>query len=263
MFRTRKINTDRIVKAPDEFDFSIFKKRFPILNEDQHIPDAISTVYISIVEKLLREGRIGNALNYQDSYNSLKKFNGNVRFNQISVIFLNLYEQWMFNRNCSKSTIGIKLRHLRAVFNEAIDSRIISRDDCYPFGRRKYQIPSSKNIKKALNIADLGKIYSYQTNNIDTRKARDYWLFCYLSNGINPKDVALLRFKNIQDDYIILDRAKTERTSRSNPRPVIIYVNDDIKVIIDRWGNKNKGSENYIFPILTSGLSSLEQHFCD
>ena len=209
---------------------------------------------------MLQEDRIGNAVNYQDSYNSLKKFKGNVHFNEITISYLIQYEQWMRNRNCTKTTIGIKLRHLRAIFNDAIDDGVIA-DEYYPFNRRKYQIPSSRNIKKALDSVDIGKIFYYQPECIEEWKPKDYWLFCYFGNGMNPKDLALLKFKNIHDEYLIFDRAKTERTARNNPRPIIVYINEDMQHIIDRWGNKNKNLDSFIFPILDSSFTPLEQHF--
>ena len=79
-FIRKKIKQKEVSLKDDEFDFTLFEKKFPILKEDQSSDYLISTVYILYIQKLLQEGRIGNAVNYQDSYNSLKKFKGNVRF---------------------------------------------------------------------------------------------------------------------------------------------------------------------------------------
>ena len=57
----------------------------------------------------------------------------------------------------AKATQGIYLRNLRAIFNEAIADGIISKEKCYPFGRRKYQIPTGRNIKKALKLEQIEK----------------------------------------------------------------------------------------------------------
>ncbi len=54
------------------------------------------------------------------------------------------------------------LRPLRTIFNEAIEDGIIKKEKCYPFGRRKYKIPASKNTKKALDLKDIKKIYYYK-----------------------------------------------------------------------------------------------------
>jgi|HubBroStandDraft_5_1064220.scaffolds.fasta_scaffold382583_1 integrase/recombinase XerD len=34
----------------------------------------------------------------------------------------------------------------------------------------------------------------------------------------------------------------------------------DMRDIIERWGNKEKGPENYIFPVLSPGLSPIRQY---
>lgn len=94
----------------------------------------------------------------------------------------------------AKATVGIKLRPLRAVFNLAIEDGIIRKDRNYPFGRRRYQIPASRNMKKALQMTDVQKIYQDRPECPIESKARDYWLFCYLANGMNPKDVAQLKY---------------------------------------------------------------------
>jgi integrase/recombinase XerD len=77
------------------------------------------------------------------------------------VEFLKDYENWMLRRGRSITTVGIHMRTLRAVFNEAIYQEVISKE-FYPFGKRRYQIPVGRNIKKALPLSDIGKIYNYQ-----------------------------------------------------------------------------------------------------
>ena len=97
-------------------------------------------------------------MNYHSSYVSLKKFRGDARFAEIMISYLNEYESWLKNQQISKTTIGMYLRPLRTIFNEAIEDGIIKREKCYPFGRRKYKIPASKNTKKSLDLEDIKKI---------------------------------------------------------------------------------------------------------
>ncbi len=168
----------------------------------------------------------------------------------------------MREQNLSKSTIGIYIRALRAIFNEADANGIIKKEKCYPFGKRKYRIPTSRNIKKALDLSDVQKIYYYQCDpeQPSEQKGKDFWLFCYFGNGMNVKDLALLKYKNIRDEYIIFERVKTESTMRSDPKPITVYVTEDMWAIIDRWGNRDKNPNNYIFPILEPGLTPLRQY---
>ena len=259
LFRERKTQKVFAPIVSNEFNFSEYEKKFPILKEKEFQSDTILSVYLSYIKKLLQEGRIGTAFSCYHSYNSLKKFRGNMKIADITVSYLNQYEQWMRNAGNSKSTIGMYLRALRTIFNEAIAAGIIKKEK-YPFGRRKYQIPTSRNIKKALDLEAIKKIYYYESEFDSEKKARDFWLFCYFGNGMNPKDVAYLKFKNIQGEYLIFERAKTERTTRTDPKPITVYITEDMWVIINRWGNKDKNPNNYIFPIIEHGLSALRQY---
>lgn len=261
-FKKRKTNTKQLVQNKEEEDWlKPYRKRFKILKEPHPGNDYISLTFQNYIKQLLSEGRIGSALNYQDAYYSLKRFKGNVPFETITVSYLNQYERMMIDvKGRSKTTVGIKLRSLRSIFNEAIENKIIKREKCYPFGKRRYQIPTSRNLKKALDITEVQKIYEYMPENDCDRKARDYWFFSYLCNGINPKDFAHLKFKNIDEDYITFTRAKTERATRNDPKLIIAYITEDMRRIINEWGNKNQDPNNYIFPVLIHGDNLLEQH---
>ncbi len=57
----------------------------------------------------------------------------------------------------SLTTVGIYIRPLRALFNQAIRDGIIA-PESYPFGKGRYQIPAGRNVKKALSLNDIEKI---------------------------------------------------------------------------------------------------------
>ncbi|RYE36608.1 MAG: site-specific integrase, partial [Sphingobacteriales bacterium] len=135
-------------------------------------------------------------------------------------------------------------------------------DKSYPFGRRKYQIPAARKVKKALEMSDVEKIYYYNESKLSQseQRSRAYWLFSYFGNGMNPKDIASLKYDNLQDDYLIYERAKTERSLREDPKPITIFLNEDMKAIIERWGNKPALPNQYIFPVLHPGSTPLRQY---
>jgi integrase/recombinase XerD len=255
----RKPFVDEQNKIADNFDYAPFLRRFNIFKEDHSKPKTISITFLSYIKKLLEQGRVGSAINYQRTYRSIKAFKGNVLFSEITVSFLYQYENWMLGRGATKTTVGIVLRPLRAIFNEAIEDRIIIREDCYPFGRRKYQIPTSRNLKKALTQDELKLVFYYKSSNEKLTVGKAYWLFCYLANGMNVKDMIFLRWKNIQGEYLIFERSKTDNATRNNPKPITVYITEDLMEIIQTHGNINRLPQDFVFPLMQSGLNSLEQ----
>jgi integrase len=246
----------------DEFDYDPFLTKFPILKEANLRIGTVSWGFSKYIKLLLQEGRISTAVNYHASYSSLKKFQLPDRFSDITATYLTRYEQWLLGQNLSKSTIGFYVRPLRCIFNEAIIAGVIKKEKCYPFGRRKYQIPTGRNIKKALSLADVEKIYYYECDpsNPSEERARDFWLFSYFGNGMNIKDVALLRNKDVHGEMLMFERAKTERAMRSDPKVITVFITEDMRRIMDRWGNKVTDPNCYIFPILAPGESPLRKY---
>lgn len=263
LFRHRnKRSAPVTASSSDDFDYSSFVKKFPILLEAGLDAGSIGYAYQAFIKKLLQEGRISNAVIYHCSYVSLKKFRGNVRFTEITPTYLAAFEQKLKGEGLSKTTIGFYLRPLRAIYNEAIEEGIAQKDRSYPFGKRKYQIPTSRNIKKALSLDDVQRIYYYPENQLTETEQRSkaYWLFSYFGNGMNPKDIAFLRYQNLQDEFLVFERAKTERSHRSDPKPITIFLNDDMKEIIRKWGNPPSSPKDYIFPILQQNITPLRQY---
>ena len=247
--------TDAIEKLP-VFSFETFEKRF--LSGSSK--DDVFGAFRQQIDILKNEGRAGTASSYECAYRSLSDFtpSKSLHFSAITVDFLKQYEKWMVESGKSLTTVGMYLRALRAIYNDAIASGD-AYSELYPFGKRKYQIPAGQNIKKALVLDDIEKIFNYEPAHDGEAKARDLFIFSYLCNGINIKDIARLKYSNIAGSQITFIRAKTERTSRQNLKPVVAVLTEEAQQIIDRWGIRPKNSDEYVFPILTKGLTPEEE----
>jgi len=164
----------------------------------------------------------------------------------------------MLDNGNSVTTVSIYLRSLRSLFNNAITDGMLTKE-LYPFGRKKYEMPTGNNIKKALTLKDIAAIYYYKPEKkSNTDMAKDYWFFMYLCNGINMKDMCLLKYDNIKGDILEFERAKTARTKRK-VEPIRVPLVEDAKHIIKKWGNKFKDEDTYIFPVLEKGLTPERQ----
>lgn len=260
LFRQREFKEPVVEIAADSFDYTPYYDRFSLFTMEHPSKTSLSFCFLGYIKKLIQQSRIGSAVNYLRSYRSLELFRGNVKLEQVTVEYLYQYEQWMLNKGNSKTTVGIVMAPLRAVLNEVIEAGILKREKHYPFGRRKYQIPGSRNIKKSLTQQDIRNIYYYQSEDPLVNKGKKLWLFCYLANGLNVKDMIHLRYKNIDGEYLVIDRAKTERTARgAAARPITIYLTEDILEIINELGSKDRSLNNFIFPLMRHGLTPLEQ----
>jgi integrase len=240
-----------IIRELTFFTWNIFEKK---LLKYKGNSSHISAAFDDYIVQLLEQKRIGTADSYNCAKISINKFKPNIIFADVTPEFLRQYENWMIQNKKSVTTIGIYLRSLRTIFNNAIADGIIT-SDLYPFGKRKSEIPIGNNVKKALSLADISSLYNYRTvAGTIPDMAKDYWMFIYFCNGINVKDMCLLKYKNIQGDVLVFDRAKSIRTKRKS-HPIRVPLLDEALDIIKKWGNKNISSETYLFPVLNENLS--------
>lgn len=221
---------------------------------DRAAKEFVDKAFDEYITYLKEEERLGTASSYECAINSLKLYQQELKFRDITVDFLKKYENWMLSNRKSITTVGIYLRPLRAIFNKAITEGHLSKE-YYPFGKNRYEIPTKKNTKKALKINQIGEIFYYKPEpGSNEEKYRDYWLFLYFCNGMNVKDMCLLKYKNINAETLEFIRAKTVRTKRV-AEPIRIVLIKEVKEIIEKWGNKKKDEDSYIFPELNEGLT--------
>ncbi len=250
-----------IIEALKNFTFDEFKLHF--LGRKKATSNNAFEYLQNREGQFRSEERIKSAECCKSARNSLTKFYGrsSLPFENITPKFLWEYEKWMLEEKNSNTTIGIYLRELRAVMNHAVGTGHLERSS-YPFGKYGYTIPTGRNVKKALLKAELKKIWDYKPTSIGETKALAFWKFSYLCNGLNMKDLALLKRKNINGDMIYFSRAKTKRSIKSDPIVISAHLTTYMKDIIKKWGSKENESEEYIFPILDNAMSAsdIEKH---
>lgn len=252
-----ELKARKIISRMNGFSFMLFEENF---YQNENAGKSIFDLYEAIIKVKTEEEKIGTASNYRCSLNSLKKFAPNLSFLDVTAEFLKKYERHLLGEGKSISTVGIYLRPLRAVLNEAIAKKLLTSTH-YPFGKRKYVIPASRNIKKALSRDDLKKIVDYvpdDTNQFE-RRAKDFWLLSYLCQGMNPKDILLLKKTDIDGDFIKFIRQKTKDTTRANLVEIIVPLLPEAKQIIDRWQCMDESSL-YLFGFIKTGMTAIEKH---
>ncbi len=250
----------KIIKSMRDFSFDRFKTHIGIAGGD------MKNVYhyLDIKTKSFEKNGYGDrsARPMKRALQLFFKKEKTLGFKEITPARLRELEQYMRNKGISPTTYHRYVDSLKSVFFMAIKENMISMD-VYPFGRDKdkYLAPRVITNKRALKLSEIEKIYNYQPVPFSHEdEGKDYWMFTYLCNGINMVDLCSLKYKNIGSEFISFIRKKTEHSSAVK-RPITIPITDDIRKIIEKRGNKDKSPENYVFPVITDGLSHKQKMY--
>jgi site-specific recombinase XerD len=262
--KTIETRANAEAKQMTVFDFATFEKKFFRKSTDKN---NVKYHFDLVIQSNLKKNKIGTAESYKYTLNSLADFSKNreknkceiekLTFNIITDEWLKKYEVFMLAKEKSYTTIGIYTRTLRVVFNNAIRDKDINKD-IYPFGKNKYEIPTSKKVKKALSSKELKILFEAKATNENEQQAKDFWFFSYACNGMNFKDISLLKYSDIKEDSFSYYRAKTFDKSKEK-ETIIIYLTDFTKNIISKHGNQNKSG--FVFNIVSSKDTTLEQYY--
>lgn len=255
-------------KQMDVFDFNKFETKLFRKSSDKN---NVKYHFDLVIQKNLKNNKIGTAESYKYTLKSLAQFidKDNTKndsskidkltFKTITTDWLKEYQDFMIANGKSYATVGIYTRTLRAIFNNAISVDDLDKT-LYPFGIKKdnkYQIPESDKVKKTLNAIQLKTLFNAEVTNENEDKAKDFWFFSYASNGMNLKDIALLKYSDIKEDQFSYYRAKTINTSKKKTK-ITIYLTEFTKGIISKHGNKNKSG--FVFDIININENRLTQH---
>ena len=177
-----------------------------------------------------------------------------IPFSAITVEWLQKCEK-LWPKTRSVSTIGMHMRNIRTLMNEAKRAGVI-KESQYPFGKGLFEIKTGIGRKKGLTKKQLKAIFDYKSGNETTNRYKDLWIFIYLCNGINPTDMLKLKFSDIVDGEICFVRQKTERTTK-NRKEIRATISVQMQAVIDKWGNKPL-PDNYIFPYMKGNETAIE-----
>lgn len=260
-----KLKSKAILVAKEivPFSFEKFSKAFS--NEPTNKVDVFDCFKLAIAENKSL-GRLGNADNYQNSLNSLKKFiesqsnkkDQKLLFSEITTEWLQRYEEFMKGKGKSTTTISMYVRALRAIFNNAISKGDIN-SKIYPFGKEKtkYKVSSVKKVKKTLKQEELKKLFE-AIGSEEQLRAKDFFFFSYNCSGMNFKDIANLTYGQIDGNRLKFFRKKTENTT-SEQTEISVYLTPFAHDVIKQYGNENKGANTLIFNIITKEMSAEEK----
>lgn len=223
----------------EDFSLEMFEEKF---RGKEISKMTVSEFWIEKIQDLEKAGRIGNAKAYKDTYTSFYKFvkNDKLTFKQLDILLLSKYETYLRSIGNTNGGIGIKMREIRAVYNDAIKKGVTKQGN-YPFRDYKIGHFKSKGDKQALTIDEMKRFLQFEYGKyphlIDSYY---YFIFSYYARGMNFKDLMLLKWKNINGNRIEYTRAKTKKKFS-------ISISAPMKEILNYY---KSSASSYIFPIL-------------
>jgi integrase len=170
-------------------------------------------------------------------------------FKQLDTTLLSKYETHLRSIGNKNGGIGLKMREIRALYNDAIKKGIAKQEN-YPFRDYKIGQFKSKGAKQALLIKEMKQFLDFDFQKYPHLiNAYHYFIFSYYAGGMNFQDLMLLKWKNIIGDRIQYTRSKTKKTFN-------ISITEPMREIINYYKNLNS---SYIFPIILQDNLSPQQ----
>lgn len=261
----------RTTKNNRPFTWERFEGEFLVGKADS----GFLALFAAHLEALRAEKRTGTYTAYNTALNVFKSFRKDKELSahDITPPLLRDFEKYLERgdhqktkdkekRGLNKTSIGIYMRALKVIYNLAADSDRSLLEN-YPFARRqtertKYKIKTGAGHKgDALTIEQLRKLdgLALDASQAEHEEARLIWLFSFHCQGMNMRDIAQLKYKDIDGTTIKYVRHKTKDTEAKESK-IEIPLSDDIRMIISKIGNPDKRPTTYVFPIIPNGLAS-------
>lgn len=218
-----------------------------------------------LIADQIAAGKLGNARVYRDARNQLAYFleekygsAQDVSFERVTVAFCHEWEQTMRVAGTEDTSMSVRFRTLRAVFNKAIAVGT-AKPEAYPFARNraeqhKYSLSrfDLSTRKRALARADIRKLEQLQPTVGRQRQALDAFIFSFFCGGINFVDLAQLRWRDLKGtDSVTGQPERLEYSRQKNGDKFSLKLLPPAAAIVARYAKQTRAtSDSYIFSFL-------------
>lgn len=208
--------------------------------------DTVNELMESKMKSLMDQGKINSYYRYRSTLHAIEAYAGlRVRFDDITPSWLRKCEARWMESGKNGTTVNIYMKTLQSIFNQALEDGLV-KDGYNPFGKNGYRIPAASSKKKALSKNQIESVKEW-SGNPRTEYWRDLWLFSYLCNGINFRDMLFLKYGDISDGEISFVRSKTEHRL-GHSKVIRATVTPLMMEIMERSGNGKEGrADEFIF----------------
>ena len=204
---------------------------------------------------LQMEGNFGTAHVYRSSLNAIIAYCGeeDLLFSEVTSEWLKGFEVYLRSRGCSWNTVSTYLRTFRAVYNRAVNSRMVVYT---PHLFRSVYTGTRADHKRALCDEDMKKVFTRLPSSsaipLAVRRAQDMFVLMFLLRGLPFVDLAYLRKSDLRDNVITYRRRKTGR-------PLSVTLTPEAMILVKKYMNRDPSSP-YLFPLLKSREGTKEAY---
>lgn len=198
-------------------------------------PDLLKDFAEKYIQQLKENGQISYAQNmgYTLKY-LIEKFGEYVSLSGMSLTAIKEWEKFLLKRGDSPTTINIRMTHLKALLNAAVNEGVVEYK-IFPF--RNYKMPA-KNVRDiCISKAELVKLREAEFSGISAKRltvARDLFMLSFYCAGINLTDLISAK---LDGDILTFIRKKTADKKMGADKEVSITIQSEARAIIDRYIN--------------------------
>jgi len=267
---------ENIINSLEVYSFGQFEEKY--FNKPTSWDNVFNAV-VNKIQQLKKEKRFSYAFSFESTLRAVKEFHEGrplsyncrqkveTRLNDylsgkpllwqdITPKWLKNFETHLAGQGKSRASIGIYMRNIRTLFNEAIKFYDIKAR--YPFDQ--FRIKTGEGRKLALTPDQISLIGNYKTDDPGEQFARDMFLFSFLACGMNLSDIARLKRSNILHGEIVFTRKKTE-AEEIKGELINVPISGRMREIINRYDSTLKvvGYDPYLFPVLSPEMDEEKQ----
>lgn len=162
----------------------------------------------NMIGRFWRRGQYRTSETYSSTLNSFSEFRNGVDlyFEDIDSDLLISYEYYLKSKALSLNTISFYMKHLRAVYNKAIDDGLAENRNLF----RRVFTSSEKTVKRAISLRHIKRLKSLDLSYSSSKEfARDMFLFSFYTRGMSFVDIAYLQEKDLNGKVLTYRRKKT------------------------------------------------------
>ena len=236
----RLSKSERIFTSMKPFEKQKFRKLFFEEDEEEFESLMLSDLFDRFVKNYTNL-KPQTQKHFKYSKSVFETFNPGMSVTEVSAVFINRFAMERMESGVSQSSVNSNLRDLRRVINYFInEEKVIPESYQYPFGKGGFSIQNYFPRKLVLTNSEIASVIELKEfNSKQEEYARDIWEMLYRCNGINFADLLRMRWDNIQGEYLIFFRKKTETTRKSNKKEIVVPLSPKLKDLIDKIGVKD------------------------